>query len=77
MERLKKRSYENISANVYFWRTWQQQEVDIVEEREGKLFGYEAKYSAKNVRLPSQWKLNYPDASFEVITKENYVDFVT
>ncbi|MFZ2976074.1 MAG: ATP-binding protein [Candidatus Moraniibacteriota bacterium] len=76
MERLKKRSYEDISANVYFWRTWQQQEVDIVEEREGKLFGYEIKYSDKNTKAPSQWKENYPTASFEVITKENYLDFI-
>lgn len=76
MERLKKRSYENISANVYFWRTWQQQEVDIVEERGGKLFGYEVKYADKKPKIPPQWKSAYPDASFEVISKDNYLKFV-
>ena len=76
MERLKKRSYQSLSANVYFWRTWQQQEVDIVEEREGKLFGYELKYSKNKVKIPSLWKETYPQSSFEVFTKENYLDFV-
>jgi predicted AAA+ superfamily ATPase len=77
MERLKKREYEKISANTYFWRTWEQQEVDIVEEREGKLFGYEVKFSDQNAKAPSQWTGTYPEASFEVVTKENFLDFVT
>ena len=76
MERLKKRSYHSLSANVYFWRTWQQQEIDIVEEREGKLFGYELKYSKNKVKIPPLWKETYPQSSFEVFTKENYLDFV-
>ncbi|MFH1546349.1 MAG: ATP-binding protein [Patescibacteria group bacterium] len=76
MERLKKRGYKNISANVYFWRTWDQQEVDIVEEREGKLFGYECKWRGGKVREPKDWKQNYPNASFEVISKENYLKFI-
>ena len=45
MERMKKRAYQDISANQYFWRTWEQQEIDFVEEREGKLFGYEFSWS--------------------------------
>ena len=77
MERLKKRSYENIYANVYFWRTWEQQEIDIVEERGGKLFGYEVKFSDNTARVPSQWASTYPEASFEVVTKDNFLDFVT
>lgn len=76
VERLKKRAYWKIYANQYFWRTWQQQEIDLVEERDGKLFGYELKYAKHRSKIPSQWKEAYPDASFEVINKENYLSFI-
>ncbi|NOY50577.1 MAG: ATP-binding protein, partial [Chlorobi bacterium] len=39
MERIKKQQYQNIFSNNYFWRTYDQKEVDLVEEREGRLFG--------------------------------------
>lgn len=77
IERMKKRSYDGISANVYFWRTWEQQEIDYVEERDGKLFGYEFKWSdIKNISRPTQWKAAYNNADFKVISKDNYLDFV-
>lgn len=77
MERMKKREYEGIWANVYFWRTHDQQEVDLVEEREGKLYGYEFKWNEKKkVKSPKDWLAAYPEASFEVITKENYLEWV-
>ena len=76
MERLKKRSYQKIYANMYFWRTWQQQEIDLVEERDGKIFGYEIKFSDKKTKTPNQWTKAYPQASFETINKSNYLDFV-
>ncbi|HDO06209.1 MAG TPA: ATP-binding protein, partial [Bacteroidetes bacterium] len=41
MERIKKQAYTPVYANNFFWRTWSGKEVDFVEEREGKLFGYE------------------------------------
>ena len=40
-ERIKKQAYKLIGSNNYFWRTWEGHEVDWVEEREGKLFGFE------------------------------------
>lgn len=77
IERLKKRSYTNIFANVYFWRTWDQKEIDIVEEREGKLFGYECKWSKGKTKVPKDWVESYPEASFEIVNKGNYLDFVS
>lgn len=78
MERLKKREYKKVYANMYFWRTYSQQEVDLVEEREGKLFGYEFKWSKrKKVSAPKDWINTYKNATFEVITPDNYLDFVT
>jgi uncharacterized protein len=76
IERLKKRSYTSLYANVYFWRTWEQQEVDIVEEREGTIFGYECKWGQKTVSAPPQWQRAYPDAHFDIISPDNYQSFV-
>ncbi len=78
MERLKKRSYLNIPANCYFWRTWNRKEIDLIEEREGKLFGYEFKWSpkTKSFHPPRDWKTTYPDAYYEVITPQRYLEFV-
>ena len=78
VERMKRRAYAPIYANAYFWRTYAQQEIDLVEEREGRLWGYEMKWSSRQrVRVPSQWREAYPDATFQVITPDNYLDFVT
>ena len=41
MERLKRQDYYTIFSNNYFWRTYDHKEIDLVEKREGKLFGYE------------------------------------
>ncbi|MFH1536177.1 MAG: ATP-binding protein [Patescibacteria group bacterium] len=77
VERLKKQSYQSIFANSYFWRTWDQKEVDFVEEREGKLFGYEFKYSPKKTKISKEFVVTYPNAKLEVITSENYLEFIT
>ncbi|MFN8487255.1 MAG: ATP-binding protein [Caldilineaceae bacterium] len=77
IERLKYRTYFQLPANPYFWRTYAQQEIDLVEEREGKLFGYEFKWSTKkSVSPPASWLTTYPNAEFTVITPDNYLDFV-
>ena len=77
IERLKKRSYRDIYANSYFWRTWEQQEIDYVEERDGKLYGFEFKWGQKKIKAPALWRKNYPVASFEIIDHSNYLSFVT
>lgn len=76
-ERLKKQQYHNIYSNNYFWRTYDMQEIDFVEERDGKLYGYEFKFSPKNIKAPKAWTDNYPDSEFTQINKENFMDFVT
>lgn len=75
-ERLKYQEYQRLSSNNYFWRTYERQEVDWVEEREGSLFGYEFKWKESKVKIPSQWKNAYPEASFEVINKDNFNDWL-
>ena len=77
IERVKRQSYQPIFANNYFWRTWTKQEVDWVEEREGKLFGFEFKWSNRKKYHPPKLFLDtYPNASVQLVTKENYLDFL-
>ncbi|MBK9017508.1 MAG: ATP-binding protein [Saprospiraceae bacterium] len=76
-ERLKKQQYTKIFSNNYFWRTYDQKEVDFVEERDGRLFGFEFKWSKGKVNPPSIWLETYPEASFEAINSTNYLPFIS
>ena len=76
VERLKKQVYSRIHANNYFWRTYDQQEIDLVEERDGNLFGYEFKYSSKKLNAPVAWRNAYEKAEYKVISTENFLEFV-
>lgn len=77
VERLKKQAYKKIYANNYFWRTWDQKEIDWVEEREGKLFAYEFKYSSAKSKRPKEFLDTYSNSKFATISKNNYLDFTT
>lgn len=78
LERLKKQTYEDLSANNYFWRTYDQQEIDWVEERAGKLHGYEIKWKTgkRCIKAPRSWTENYKNATFQCISGENYFEFI-
>lgn len=77
MERLKKQEYTGISANNYFWRTYDQKEIDLIEERAGNLFGYEIKWKKGRTKPPKDWIEGYKHSTYEVINSENYLGFVT
>jgi len=77
MERLKKQEYHKIFCNNYFWRTYDQKEVDFVEERDGRLFGYEFKWSNKKNKIQQEWLRTYENASFEIINKDNFLSFIS
>lgn len=75
-ERLKHNSYGNRYVNTYFWRTTQQQEIDFVEEINGKLMAYEFKWNEKkNVRFPASF-LNEYHPEVAVIHRNNFRNFV-
>jgi uncharacterized protein len=76
MERLKTKSYKRIFSNDYFWRTYDRQEIDLIEERDGKLFGYEFKLKAKKLKAPKAFSEAYPDSEFHVISKENFLEYL-
>lgn len=74
---MKKKSYQKILCNNYFWRIWDQHEIDLVEEKDGKLFGFEFKWN--NVKKTSKdvWLKTYKESSFQIINQNNYLDFIS
>ena len=76
-ERIKTQSYKEIFSNNYFWRTWDQEEIDWIEEREGKIFAFEFKFSLnKKTKNIKSFLKNYPNAEIKTITPENYLEFL-
>ncbi len=73
-ERIKANHYNGNYAKSYFWRTTQQQEIDYIEERDGKFFAFEMKWNPKknNAAIPTPFKQEYPVEQFIVITPDNY-----
>lgn len=76
-ERKKYNHYTNHYVNSYFWRTHQQQEIDLIEETGGKIFGWEFKWNENaNVKLPSSFMEAYPGTAVEVVNRKNYMNFL-
>lgn len=75
-ERMKINSYLKRRVNTYYWRTYDQQEIDLIEESGTDLAAFEFKSNKNKIKIPTAWKKNYQDASFEVIHKDNYLHFV-
>jgi uncharacterized protein len=76
-ERLKKMAYQNLPGAGYFWRTYDGQEIDWVEERGGRLLGFKFKWSPeRKEKIPKDWLKTYPQAEYEVITPNNFMDFI-
>ena len=76
VERAKRNKYQNILANSFYWRTYDQKEIDLVEERDGQLFGYEMKWGKAKVKAPVDFLRSYPGSDYQVINKDNYLDFI-
>lgn len=77
-ERIKRNSYLKTYALSFFWRTHSQQEIDYIEESDGKLSAYEFKWKMKNkTREPILFKTAYPDSVFKVISPDNFWEFVS
>ncbi|MBU2635113.1 ATP-binding protein [Patescibacteria group bacterium] len=72
-ERMKFRSYNKIDVEQYFWRTYDGSEVDLIEEKSGKLNGYEFKWNPK--KSVKKQRFDWLD-SFNLITKKDLNPFV-
>ena len=75
-ERKKYLEYNEISASSYFWRTAQKQEIDYIEEREGKIFAFEFKWNPKaKAKIPKTFTNAYKVEPF-IIHRDNFEQFV-
>lgn len=75
-ERVKQISLNKDLRNYYFWRTTQQQEIDYVEEVNGKFFAYEFKWNKKRkFKFPKTFSNNYLSIN-KGINRENFREFV-
>jgi predicted AAA+ superfamily ATPase len=75
-ERLKFTMNEGKIVNRYFWRTYQQQEIDYIEEIGGKLSAFEIKWKKRRTQVPKPFAEAYPDSSYELVHRHHYHPFV-
>ncbi len=75
-ERLKVLEYNEMYSSLYFWRTYDKKEIDLVEEREGKIFAFEFKYKPIKEKIPEVWRQSYPGAVYKQISRENFLEFL-
>ncbi|MBA4298883.1 hypothetical protein SAMN03080617_02113 [Algoriphagus alkaliphilus] len=74
-ERIKFNQNHRRFVNIYFWRTYDQKEIDYIEEKDGHLTCFEFKYAeGSKGKFPSEFSENYPDSSFKVITPANFFE---
>lgn len=73
----KKASYKQTYYRNYFWRTYQQQEIDYIQEYENQLFAYEIKWNEnKKVKFSSTYTSLYPLSINSLLNKTNFYNFL-
>ncbi|MBC7913173.1 MAG: ATP-binding protein [Pyrinomonadaceae bacterium] len=76
-ERIKRNAYLQKDVNYYFWRTYDQQEIDFIENETGKISAADMKWGQAQKRIPAYFAKNYASAEFLNINKDNYLDWIT
>jgi predicted AAA+ superfamily ATPase len=76
-ERIKNNSYHGYHPQYFFWRTYDGQEIDLVESQNGKLHAIECKWKNSGAKKPIAFDKAYPDAVFTIASQENYLDLIT
>ena len=76
VERFKKRHYSQAYGKAYFWRTYSGAELDYVEDYDGQVHGYEFKWKKRRKRPPKSWLEGYPGATYRMIDRDGFLDFV-
>lgn len=75
-ERIKKLSYQENQVLDYFWRTHTRQEMDRLEVKNEQIVAFEYKYGKSKSKIPTEFAKSYPDATFEIINQDNYLDYI-
>jgi len=75
VERMKYNMNRRRFVNSWFWRTYDQKEVDYIEEEGGLMTAFEFKYksSGKN-KIAREFLETYPGVTFKTVTRENFQD---
>lgn len=76
-ERLKFLHYKGVAPNLYFWRTTQQQEIDLVEETQNEISAYEIKWKNQLLRLPLTFRSNYQIKNAALISADGIESFIS
>ncbi|HAX71815.1 MAG TPA: hypothetical protein DCY14_19540 [Anaerolineae bacterium] len=78
VERRKSNQFAERSVNAYFWRTYDQKEIDYIEEHAGQLNAYEFKWGDGEIKSATRklFEETYPDAKMQVVNRENFEGFV-
>lgn len=76
MEMIKKSNIEESSDQYYFWRTHEGREIDVIKESQGRIFSYELKWNREKAKPPRSFTESYKKAKFDLINKENYLNFI-
>ncbi len=76
-EKIKKSNNNRDFSNFYFWRTYDQQEIDLIEESKGNILAYECKWKKDTKKIPNDWKKAYPQSQFNLINKDNVFEFLS
>lgn len=77
IERFKANSIKERVRNLYFWRTYDQAEIDLIEEYDGALDIYEFKYrKRKKIKFPASFLQSYSVRNTSIITKDNFEELM-
>lgn len=76
-ERIKYNSYRNYQPQYFFWRTYDGQEIDLIELNNGQLQAIECKWKAAKAKKPVAFAKAYPEANFTVVDQDNYLEWIT
>lgn len=77
VERMKRQEYAKMIYSHYFWRLTSGAELDLIEETDGMLHGFELKYGKKFPKPPKSWIATYPGATVAAVNRNNWQEFVT
>jgi predicted AAA+ superfamily ATPase len=74
---VKKKQYDIVNShNLHFWRTYDQQEIDLIEDYDGKLHATEIKWQKLKKQPPKAWREHYPGSRFRAISKDNFLEYL-
>lgn len=76
-ERKKKNLNENTNKDFYFWRTYDDQEIDLIEIAGDEISAFEIKWGNKTPKVPNAFADAYTQSNYLVVNKNNYLDFIS